>query len=166
MDQLEQQVVVSWDDQPESVRTFWHKQLSEINLPPLVFEALEINPNDPKFDLKPLAERVSMDPLLAAKVLAVANSAMMGQTKQITTIERAIVRLGLVLVQAIIVTYHMEGVLLKHPSFKREHFEIVRRWSALISHITYNLATAARHPDAATISTAALLSRLSTLFYA
>lgn len=165
-DELDPKKIVVWDKQPQEVRDFWHIQLETINLPPIVFEVLEMDADDDSFDWESLATTVGSDPLLAAKVLAVANSAMMGQVNQITSIERAIIRLGMVLIQAIIVTYHMEGVLLKHPEFKREHFEFVRRWSALSSYITHRLAILTDHPDPATISTAALLSRLSSLVLA
>lgn len=49
---------------------------------------------DPNAEMKEIVETLSLDPALTVKVLRVANSAASGATNEISTVDRAVIRLG------------------------------------------------------------------------
>ena len=155
--------VVPWEELPEEVRERWHGLITKISLPPLVFDAGFSREEFDAMEPAELAAKVSTDPLLAGKVLAVANSAAMGLSTPITSLERAVVYLGFNLVQSIMVAYYLEHLFIKWPGFPRAHFDYVRRWSAASCVVAYNIGAGARLSDPATLGTATLLSRLGSL---
>lgn len=50
--------------------------------------------SDPNAEMKEIVETISLDQALTVKVLRVANSAASGATSEITTVDRAVIRLG------------------------------------------------------------------------
>ena len=155
--------VVPWNELPEKVQQRWHFQVTKIALPPLISDAHTVFENAEEFDPRQLANYVSRDPLLGAKLLAVANSAAMGLSNPVTTFERAIVTLGYSVVQSIIVVYYLEATLKLWPAFPRAHFNYVRRISAASAVLASAIATGARLRSVKLLGTAALLARLGSL---
>ena len=67
---------------------------SRPSLPAVAIEVLRIC-QDPESDIADLAERLSRDPILASKVLQMANSAYYNRGNEVTSLNRAAVMLGL-----------------------------------------------------------------------
>jgi HD-like signal output (HDOD) protein len=155
--------VQHWSEIPESDRDFWEGLVGQLTLPPLMTEGDLLNLSSSDCEPAEAVERLRADPLVCAKILAVANSAAMGQARQVTSLERAIVLLGYNLVQAIVTIYYMEYTLREWPGYSLAHFDFVRRWSAGASVLAHNFARAARLEDPGALSTATLLARLGSL---
>ena len=146
-----------------SVQQQWITQIAEVNLPPLLSELISTHLDLESFSPKELSMLVGRDPVLGAKILAVANAARYGLTTPMTSIQRAMVHLGFNLVKTIMVAYQLESTFLSMADISAEHLAHVRRWSSGASVIAFHLALAADLPDPSTVATAALLGRLGTL---
>ncbi|MCH7873477.1 MAG: HDOD domain-containing protein, partial [Planctomycetes bacterium] len=70
--------------------------VSKFDLPPLprIAHALIQMLGDPDVAVQDLAGVISVEPVLASRLIKVANSSMYGQTTVVTTVERAAVVLG------------------------------------------------------------------------
>lgn len=66
---------------------------------------------DPDVDIKVLAEEISHDPAITAAVIKLSNSAYFAPTKQIRSIQEAIMTLGLNIVKDIIIIAASQGIL-------------------------------------------------------
>lgn len=106
------------------------------SIPKVVQELIQSFQND-DFDMDDIAKKISLDQVLSAKVLRLANSARYGGNREIGSINEAVVRLGfdalrtLVLASGFVSTFKApEGFDLK--SFWRESFTVaeVSRWFA------------------------------------
>lgn len=164
MDQPENELYQTGFDQlAEPVQQQWIMQLAEVNLPPLLMEMIQSRLELDTFNPKELANMASRDPVLGAKLLAVANSAKFGLTTPMTSIQRAVVHLGFNLVKTIMVAYQLEAVFLNLAVIPQDYLSFVRRWSCGASVIAFHWAQAADMPDSSTLATAALFGRLGTL---
>lgn len=155
--------VQAWDELPADVRERWQKILTGMVIPPL-FSAGNVY-RDINEDQEPeeIAATLAYDPLLGARVMAVANSAMAGQVSRVTSLERAVVILGYNVVHTVMLTYQLEYLYKNWPAFPISHFEFVRRWCATSALLSAYFGKSTRHPDRATLSTAALMARLGSL---
>jgi HD-like signal output (HDOD) protein len=156
--QLTAKRIVSWDELPAAVQKQWLGRITKLTLPPVSYDARE-----EELSPKELVGRVKQDPMLCAKILAVANSAAQGQVQPVTSIERAAVRLGTNMLRIIIAAYHLEAIFGHYPNYSREHFAFVQRWSCAASVFAYHLAAHGDSTDRHMLSTAALVSRLGCL---
>jgi len=154
--------VQPWDDLLADEHEYWLKLIRELNLPPLVTGGTG---GDGLLDPEEITRQISGDPLLGAKVLAVANSAAMGRAKEVVSLEQAVVYMGGNLVQTIIAAYRMEALYSDAGDYPRDYFYLVQVHAALASVIAYNIAGAVLRPMAAEIGTAALLSRMGALLF-
>jgi HD-like signal output (HDOD) protein len=152
-----------WEQLPQYTRERWHKLAIELPIPPDAGHSgsgrkrlYELGPDE-------WEARISRDPVLSGKVLAVANSAAMGQSRRITSVARAVVLLGQNILQAILYAYHLEGVIGRFPDYPRSLFDYIRRWCAASAACGLHLARAAGEEDPPLIGTAALLARLGSL---
>jgi len=150
--------IINWDDLPEPTRILWEKRIEELVLPPVSFFARheDVSPLE-------LVAKVKHDPVLCAKVLAVANSAAQGQVQPVTSIDRAAVQLGSNMLQIIISAYHMEAIFGRYAGYSKEHFTFIQRWSTGAAVLAYHLAVQVSAADETTLSTAALIARLGSL---
>ncbi len=146
-----------------ATRDYWQGILASVNLPPMLTEIMAAGLSLDAFDPRALAAMAGRDPVLGAKLLAVANSARYGLTSPMTSLQRAIVHLGYNLVKTIMVAYQVEASFGKMAPIPREHLNLVRRWSSCASVIAFQWGQAADLADASTAATAALLARLGTL---
>ena len=150
--------IYSWEDLPERVRARWVPRISQMILPPVSYYSLQEDASP-----KELVAKAKNDPVLCAKILAVANSAAQGQANRVTSIERAAVQLGTNLLQIIISAYHLEAIFGHYSGYSKEHFKFVQKWSCESSVLAYHIALEAGSADYAMLSTAALISRLGSL---
>lgn len=156
---------LNWDQLEESVRQHWLGAIRQVTPPPLLIDLTAGNLNIDEFDPKELGHKVSQDAVLAGVVLAAANSAKYGLTTPITSVQRAIVHLGFVMVKAAIASYQMEATFGSFRGLPRAHLHFARTWSAGASVIAHHWAQAAELPDPSRISTLALLSLLGCLVF-
>lgn len=157
------QLVVPWEQLPDDTRRRWLHGVTHIALPPLLLELHELGADPDEFNPDRVAALLARDPLLGGKLLAVANSAAMGQSQPVTTLDRAVITLGYNIVQAIIVAYGLEAILRKWPDYPQRHFQFVRRVSAAAALLAAEISTQGRLRSAKLLGTAALLSRLGAL---
>jgi HD-like signal output (HDOD) protein len=155
--------IKGWDELPQATRELWQGKLANVNLPPLVSELLAARLDSETFDPRDMAVLASRDPVLGAKLLAVANSARFGLTTPMTSIQRSVVHLGFNLVRTIMVAYSLESTFGRMASIDRNHLNQVRWWSSGASVLAFHWAQAADLPDPSTAATAALLGLLGTL---
>lgn len=79
---------------------------NEVDLPSLPEVAMRIQRavNDPKMSLRDIATDIQTDPMIAARVIQVANSAMFYQGEAVASIQLAISRIGLKSLQTIVMS--------------------------------------------------------------
>jgi HD-like signal output (HDOD) protein len=155
--------VQAWDELPVDVRERWQKILTGIVIPPMFSAGNVYREIHEDQEAEEIAAALAYDPLLGARVLAVANSAMAGQVNRVTSLQRAVVILGFNVVHTVMLTYQLEYLYKNWPAFPIAHFEFVRCWCAVSSLLSAYFGKATRHPDRATLSTAALMARLGSL---
>ena len=82
---------------------FYHH---EVDLPSLPEVALRVNAavNEPDQNLRDLAKEIQTDPMIAARVMQVANSALYHPTQPIESIQDAVSRIGIKIVQTIVMS--------------------------------------------------------------
>lgn len=148
---------------PDELQQLWNKRLSEVKPPPLALEAGMGELNLDSFDARRLSAVVSKDPVLAGKLLAVANSARYAPTTPITAVQRALVHIGFVMARTIIASYQLELSFVNMKELPRDHIAFIRQWSAVNAVLSQHWAQAAGIPDHSTVSTLALLSRIGSL---
>jgi HD-like signal output (HDOD) protein len=155
--------IAAWEDLPQSVRDYWQQAVRQVSLPPLLTDLLAAGLTLDNFDPRELAALAGRDPVLGAKLLAVANSAKFGLRTPMTSIQRAVVHLGFNLVKTITIAYQLETGFGHVAIIPRAYLSRVRRWSSCAAVIAFQWAQAADLTDPSTTATAALLSRLGTL---
>ena len=95
---------------------------------------------DPDVDIKVLAEEISHDPAITAAVIKLSNSAYFAPSKQIRSVQEAIMTLGLNIVKDIIIIAASQGILKQDlDGYKIEGVEI---WdhSLLVAELSSRIA--------------------------
>jgi HD-like signal output (HDOD) protein len=155
--------ISSWETLPPPIQAQWLETVANVKFPPLLTEVIASGLSLDYFDPRQLADMAGRDPVLGAKLLAVANSAKFGLTNPMTSIQRAVIHLGYNLVKTIMVAYQVEATFDTVSRIPKDHLSYVRRWSSCASVIAFQWGQAADFADSSTSATAALLSRLGTL---
>lgn len=90
-------------------QAFYHR---EVDLPTLPELAMRINHAVQRedIDIRSIAATVSSDPVIAARIVQVANSAMYAGLKRIESVQQAITRIGLLATRAIVMTVVMKNL--------------------------------------------------------
>lgn len=119
------------------------------DLPPLpkIAHTLIQMLGDPDVSVNDLAGVISVEPALASRLMRVANSSMYAQTRQVTTVERAAVILGLGYVKALCLANQLAAPLSK-LRMTQSDAEVFWRDSLLRACIGRQLARACRGADA------------------
>ena len=106
---------------------------NEVDLPSLPEVALRINKavNNPKENLRDLAMEVQADPMIAARVIQVANSALYHPSQHINSIQAAVSRIGLKTLQTIVMSVVLRNLfrpnsLLVHKRAARFYTHSIR----------------------------------------
>jgi HD-like signal output (HDOD) protein len=89
---------------------------NEVDLPSMPEVALKINQaiQDETLDIQKIADIIQIDPMIAARAVQVANSAMYAGTQPVQTIKRAVQRIGLRAMRAIVMSVTIRN--LYHPT--------------------------------------------------
>lgn len=147
-------------DAGEFVKRLAHEiALGEFDLPPFPDTALRIQESirDENSDNNALAAIVATEPALAARLMRMANSAMLRRGPvEVTDIPTAISRVGLNMVQNVAVSFAARQTFqLKEGSLGRKMIEALRVESARVAAIAYMLARigrSAQNPDEAMLA--------------
>ncbi|MGE4290895.1 MAG: HDOD domain-containing protein [Desulfovibrio sp.] len=116
--------------------------------------------------LNQVAETISKDQGLTAKILAVANSAFYGLQARVSTVQRAAAVLGLAEIRNIVVAFGIRALSRKFSLPKS--FNLLDYWKHqfCVATVAKELALRAGNPDVANLFTAGLLHDLGKLITA
>lgn len=116
--------------------------------------------------LEQVAETISKDQGLTAKILAVANSAFYGLQARVSTVQRAAAVLGLAEIRNIVVAFGIRALSRKFPLPKS--FNLLEYWKHqfCVATVAKELARRSGTPDVANLFTAGLLHDLGKLITA
>ena len=118
---------VAASGQETSSETLFKQVLSSDSLPvvPAVAAGVLALSRDPDVDFSRLEEMISADPALVAKLLRMSNSAYFGSQKKVTSINEAVVRIGLKVTRMTVLSFCLEADI--SPKVPK-NFEIERFW--------------------------------------
>ncbi len=110
-----------------SSETLFKQVLSSDSLPvvPAVAASVLALSRDPDVNFSRLEEMISTDPALVAKLLRMSNSAYFGSQKKVTSINEAVVRIGLKVTRMTVLSFCLEADI--SPKVPKS-FEIERFW--------------------------------------
>lgn len=135
-------------------------QIEQLPMVPEVVRTLIMQLNDPEIDLSSVASDVAKDQVISLKVLKIVNSAHFGLNRKISSIDEAVVMLGMAKLKNIVVAsgltssvHHVVGMDMK--KFWQE--------SIYIAGIAKELAILTDESDPDTAFTAGLLSTIGSL---
>jgi HD-like signal output (HDOD) protein len=116
------------------------------NIPKIVQELIETF-NQEDFDMDEIANKISLDPVLTAKVLRLANSAHYGVSRSVASTADASVLLGFSTLRTLVLASGITGALQAPDGFNREEFwrdnfaiAAIAKWMA--SYCKFNGETA------------------------
>jgi len=134
-------------------------QVQNVPQIPEVIRILINQLNNSDIDLKEIARNVEKEQIISAKVLRLVNSASFGLPKKITSIEEAVILLGMGKLKILVIA---SGIVSSVP--KIDNFDITRFWLDSFSTATYaRWLSNASGCDADTAFTTGLLSGLGTI---
>lgn len=130
--------------------------------PPAVAMRVITLAQDPEIDLARVADTVSADPAIAAKVMRIANSAMYARRRQSTNLRQALIMLGLNATLSLALSFTLVSTLRKDPP---KGFDFPAYWKRAILAGTWAklLASEFGRRDAEEIFLAALLQDIGML---
>ncbi len=140
------------------------------HLPPLSVTASQLlqKAADSDVELKDLSLIIGRDPGLSARIIGLSNAACFGQTRSVTTLNEAIVRVGLIRVKSIALSIAVSG---SFDTGRCPGFDLQEYWSAalgcaeLAKMVTRRLPAAIR-PDPGAVYLCGLLHNLGALIIA
>jgi len=110
--------------QQQLLQILKHKiQHDELVLPTLPDVALKVRQRsaEPDISLNEMADVIAQDPALAARMIKVANSAFMGRSIKVTTLNQAVTRIGLSQIRNIAIAMALEQVFVsKHKQVQKQ----------------------------------------------
>jgi HD-like signal output (HDOD) protein len=107
-------------------------------LPTVATEILELS-RKPSARIEDLASLLEREPLLAAKVLKLANSALYGGTGAVATLKQALVRMGLAQVRDVVMEAAYQMTVLRAEGFN-DTLEAIRRHSTAVAWVSRAIA--------------------------
>jgi len=129
--------------------------------PPVAMQVVQLAQN-PEIDLGLVAQVVSADPAIAAKVMRIANSAMYARRRQSANLRQALVVLGLNATLTLALSFTLVSTLRRNPP---RGFDFETYWRRAILSATWGqlLAAEAGRRDAEEVFLAALLQDIGML---
>jgi len=129
--------------------------------PPVAMKVIELAQN-PEIDLATVADTISTDPAIAAKVMRIANSALYARRRQSSNLRQALIVLGLNATLTLALSFTLVATLRRDPP---KGFDFDAYWRRAILAGTWGklLATEFGRRDAEEVFLAALLQDLGML---
>lgn len=118
--------------------------------------------NQPDASVKEISALVSSDPLLAAQILKLVNSAAFAVSTEVTSIGRAVTLLGFQNVKSVVLSHSVRRGI---SALQDEKSIRLREHSLMSSATAYHLAETVRGIDSFTASTIALLHDMGKILY-
>ena len=102
-------------------------QHDQLLLPTLPEVALKVRQRsaDPDISLPQMAELISQDPALAARMIKVANSAFMGRSIKVNTLNQAVTRIGLSQIRNIAIAMALEQVFVSKHKLVQQQLDML-----------------------------------------
>lgn len=91
-------------------------------LPQVAQDVLQIFDSGRDVDLKDIADKISQDQVIAAKVLRLANSAYFGGARNVATLDQAVVLLGTSALRTLVVASSATGMFPDMAGFDKDRF--------------------------------------------
>lgn len=107
-------------------------------LPTVATEILELS-RKPNARIEDIASLLEREPLLAAKVLKLANSALYGAPTQVNTLKQALIRMGLALVRDVVMEAAFQMTVIRAEGFN-DTLEVIRRHSTAVAWLSRFIA--------------------------
>lgn len=140
-------------------------------LPTLPAIALKVRKaaDDPEINLNSMADVIGQDPSLSARIIKISNSAYLGRTIKVETLNQAVTRIGLNQIKNIATALAMEQLFVSKNEIVKGYInkvwdrtvEVVAHSMALFS--TYMTATKDRTMNADTLTLCALVHNIGIL---
>ena len=133
----------STDQQPDLVeeirQAFYHQ---EVDLPSMPELALKISHavQSQDADFRQIATTVQADPVIAARIVQVANSAMYTGVSQVESVQNAIMRIGLQATRAIVMTVVLKNLYVPQSRLLHQRMNSYYRHSIRVGAISHALA--------------------------
>ncbi|WP_157315138.1 HDOD domain-containing protein [Chitinibacter sp. GC72] len=115
-------------------------------IPKVVQELIDSFSND-DIDIDTIAKKIALDQVITAKVLRLANSAHFGASRQIGSVQEAVVVLGFNTVRTLVVASGITGAFVATPGFDRKKFwknslqvATVAKWLSKLAKINGEVA--------------------------
>jgi HD-like signal output (HDOD) protein len=114
-------------------------------LPTLPAVALKVRKaaDDPDINLSAMADVVSQDPSLSARMVKISNSAYLGRTVKVTSIQQAVTRIGLRQIKNIATALAMEQLFVSKNEIVKEYMS--RIWADTIEIVANSMAVLQVH---------------------
>lgn len=133
----------STDQQPdlvEEIRQAFHHQ--EVDLPSMPEVALKISRavQSQDADFRQIATTVQADPVIAARIVQVANSAMYAGVSQVESVQNAITRIGLQATRAIVMSVVLKNLYAPKSKLLHKRMNRYYRHSIRVGAISHALA--------------------------
>lgn len=81
--------------------------------------------DDPDVNLQKMADLISHDPALSARIMKIANSAFVGRSIQITTLQQATTRIGLRYIKNVVTAMAMEQLFVSKSALIKKYMDNV-----------------------------------------
>ena len=114
-------------------------------LPTLPAIALKVRraADDPDINLSSMADVISQDPSLSARMIKISNSAYLGRSVQVTSAQQAVTRIGLRQIKNISTALAMEQLFVSKNAIVKEY--MTRVWTDTIEIVASSLAALQVH---------------------
>ncbi len=94
--------------------------------------------DDPDVNLNQMGDIIAQDPSLSARMIKVANSAFLGRTVKVTTLNQAVTRIGLRQIKNIATAMAMEQLFVSNNDLVKEYME--KSWQKNLAVAAYAIA--------------------------
>ncbi|WP_306523252.1 HDOD domain-containing protein [Rheinheimera sp.] len=114
-------------------------------LPSLPEIALKIRKmaDDPNVNLNQMADMISHDPALSARIMKVANSAFVGRGVHVNSLHQATTRIGLRYIKNVVTSMAMEQLFVSKTAFIKKQMDLV--WAETLELTAFALTAMAQH---------------------
>lgn len=114
-------------------------------LPSLPEIALKIRKmaDDPNVNLNQMADMISHDPALSARIMKIANSAFVGRGVHVNSLHQATTRIGLRYIKNVVTSMAMEQLFVSKTAFVKQQMDLV--WAETLELTAFALTTMQQH---------------------
>lgn len=116
-------------------------------LPTLPAIALKVRKaaDDPEINLNSMGEVIGQDPSLSARMIKIANSAYLGRTIKVETLNQAVTRIGLTQIKNIATALAMEQLFVSKNELIKDY--LAKMWDRTINVVSNAMASLAMYTD-------------------